>query len=70
MTTPQLQAEAVRLGIIAKPADPFEWLNEPIYEPPVAPTFKRTMRYSRAKLWCIALSILSIAMGVLIAVGV
>lgn len=68
MTSPRLENEAVRLGIIAKPADPFAWLNEPVYEPPLPPRVQR--RRIRARLWVIGLSLLSVVMGVMIAVGV
>lgn len=68
MTTPSLEAEAVRLGIIPPKPDPFEWMNTAIYEPAPLPR-----AYGRSRSWFwpvfVTLALLFIVTGALVALS-
>lgn len=68
MTTPALENEAIRLGIIPPKPDPFAWMQETVYEPaPIQRTIIRRRRYVR--IIFAALSVASIVGGILAALS-
>lgn len=55
MTSPKLENEAIRLGILAPKQNPYAWLNEPIYEPAPLPSRTVHRRRVRQVFWLLAL---------------
>lgn len=68
MTSPRLENEAIRLGIIAPKPDSFEWMNATIYEPAPLP-----FAYGRSRSWrlylALVFAVLAVATGALIALS-